>query len=81
MSSQLSATDYEILIAKRPQFEMLINSQYMSYLDGPFVGEMGRIYQAHFNEPFRSNCGACLSKAMHKLWNKIKEYEENNTAS
>lgn len=79
MSKQLSKTDYEILNQKQDKFDMLIGSQYMSYLDGSFVGEMSRIYQDHFNEPLRTTCPACLMAGMLKLHKKMEEYRSNNT--
>ncbi len=78
MSRLLSKEDYDILYQKQIQFEMLINSQYISYLDGPFISEMGRIYQDHYGEPFRASCGACIKNGMTKLWTKMEDYRASN---
>lgn len=78
MNKQLTKEEYEFLMEQKDKFDSLINSQYMSALDGNWLSRFGKLFTEYFNEPFKANCGACLKSAMTRMHNKMKEYQEKN---
>lgn len=72
---QLTKEEYNFLNEKRTQFETVVNSQYVSQLDGSWLNQFGHIYIKYFNMPFKSSCGACVKTAMQRMWNLIVQYE------
>ena len=77
---QLTDNQYTFLAQQQAQFDSLIQSQYISYLDGNWLNGLGDLYRQFFNEPFKANCVACVKRAMTLMYNKMEEYRANKTA-
>lgn len=78
MKTELNQQEYNFLMEQKDKFEALINSQYLSALDGGWLNRFGNLFREFFNEPFKAGCGACLKSAMTRMYNKMKEYESKN---
>jgi len=72
----LSVEEYTTMNDHRADFESLIKNQFCRNLDISWIRKMSDVYQRNLNAPpVNVSCKACISDAMHKVWNLMMTYE------